>query len=960
MSAENRIKIANNAQKLFRAGRIEQALKEYQRILEIKADDLETRRIIGDMLIRLNRTKEAIAQFAWIADYYLKEGFFPRATAMYKRITQLDPQNEAITFKLADLYSKQGLVQDAKQIYLELAEEYKRQNNQRKALNVYKRILEFDRTNTKMRLVLANGYLKENMKEEAVTEFLGAADIFIKKKEYPQAEELLLDTYNKVRNLRVFEKLIACYIAQGKESSAIQLLRNLGPDINKHLNLLKTLGELYFKNNQSAEAEAIFKQVAEIDPSETEVIMKLGKVYLQREEFDKAFQLFLPTVDAFIADGKYDEANSLLRFIITTNNTYLPALNKLAEIFKATGKTNSLIALFESLIPIYEGRRMENELRQVLQQLIEISDSPYAYQEQLARLNAPPSAEDQSRRQEREFISFQMRNIEAAIKANQFPKAIELLRNAQNAFPRNLEIRLRLFDVCQMVNDTEGLLNEGIELLGLYKQENREEEHKALLEKLTKLKPNDERLLDLSGHEKTNIEISFDHEELMEQINELKHPGGMPDLEPAHKEEEDVFVLSGEDSVHIQTDKEYQKGLSSHLAELDFYIGEGYFDNAEEIVSRLQREYPESRELAARLSRIRSARKGGAPARTPPPPPPESPAMETLEIETSIAEETGMHQKFEDSKAAINPADFGLIPEIRIPAPDLTPAPAPAEELEFEIEMDGTPTPAPKMDTSAPEPAFDLDPGILIQSPAPAPREKKAESGSFGSGSSDFLSIDNILNIEESEPLTESPFKDIDEHDLAEESAEDLFREEEGGIFAATESYWDLSRQLGDEAASIKLWVGELQKQRTSTIEKNMMEIFKEFKKGVDEKIGHEDYDTRYNLGIAYKEMGLTEEAIHEFLISAKHPLKFFDSAGLLGICFRDKGMLEESIGWFEKALEVPDRREEELRAVKYELIITARIKEDYLYAKKLAMEIMKQDRGYRNIQEIYNEIKDL
>ena len=106
--------------------------------------------------------------------------------------------------------------------------------------------------------------------------------------------------------------------------------------------------------------------------------------------------------------------------------------------------------------------------------------------------------------------------------------------------------------------------------------------------------------------------------------------------------------------------------------------------------------------------------------------------------------------------------------------------------------------------------------------------------------------------------------------------------------------------------SAIKYWVEELQKQRTSTIEKNMMEIFKEFKKGVDEKIGQEDYDTRYNLGIAYKEMGLIEEAIHEFLISSKHPLKFFDSAGLLGICFREKGMMDESIGWFEKALATP------------------------------------------------------
>jgi tetratricopeptide (TPR) repeat protein len=137
-----------------------------------------------------------------------------------------------------------------------------------------------------------------------------------------------------------------------------------------------------------------------------------------------------------------------------------------------------------------------------------------------------------------------------------------------------------------------------------------------------------------------------------------------------------------------------------------------------------------------------------------------------------------------------------------------------------------------------------------------------------------------------------------------------------------------------------------------------MMEIFKEFKKGVDEKIGQEDYDTRYNLGIAYKEMGLIEEAIHEFLISSKHPLKFFDSAGLLGICFREKGMMDEAIGWFEKALGTPDRKDDEYNAVKYELVQTAKLKDDFLYAKKLAFEILKKDPNYRDIKAVFAELQ--
>ncbi|HNX98204.1 MAG TPA: tetratricopeptide repeat protein, partial [Candidatus Aminicenantes bacterium] len=299
MNAENRLKYLKAADKFFRSGKTELAISEYQKILEIKPDDLEIRRIIGDLHLKLNQNQEALKHFEWIADYYLKEGFFTKAIAMYKRITRLDPQSEEISYKLADLYSRQGLIIEAKQIYLELAEEYKRQNNQKKALGIYKKILEFDRGNVKMRLLLADNYLKESMTEEAISEYLIASDIHLKKKEYKAAEDILNETLAKINHPKVFDKLISCLIAQGEDKRAIQLMQGMGAALFQNINLLKTLAELYLKNNQVEEAEKIYQKVTEIDPSETEVIVRLGKVYLQREEFDRVFNLFLPTIDTF-------------------------------------------------------------------------------------------------------------------------------------------------------------------------------------------------------------------------------------------------------------------------------------------------------------------------------------------------------------------------------------------------------------------------------------------------------------------------------------------------------------------------------------------------------------------------------------------------------------------------------------------------------------------------------------
>jgi len=943
MAVENRLNILQLADKLFKQGKVEAAIKEYQKIITMKPDDLEVRRIIGDLNLKLNRLPAAFKQFEWISDFYLKEGFFTKAIAMYKRITRLDPKNEGVSFKLADLYSKQGLTIEAKQIYLELAEEYKRQKNQKKALGIYKKILEFDRSNIKMRILLADNYLREGMKDEAISEYLTASDILMKKKEFAPAEELLLQTYNKVKHLKVFEKLISCYITQGNSSKAIQMLRNLGDEIFKHLSLLKILGELYFKNNLIDDAEQIYKKIAEIDSNETEVIMKLGKVYLQREEIDKAYQLFLPTIDHFIEKEKFDEANSLLRFIITSNNAYLPALNKLASIFKATKKTSSLIAMYESLLPIYEQKNMKSELISVLKELIELSDSPFAYQEQLGKLTGESTADEEDDQQEREFISFQLNNADQALKKNNFKKAIDLLKTAQNAFPNNTDIRFKLFDVYQMSNDIEALLSEGIELLKIYKKENKDEEYKVMLDKLTKLKPNDERLLDLSGHERTNIEIDFDHAEMVEQIEELQQPSmGEMEISGIKSEEEDIFLLKGEDSLQIKTDAESKKGLSSHLAELDFYISEGYFSNAEKILEKLRKEYPESREIVSRLARIKKA-KEIQPSKT------DSIKVkpgetEKIEIESSIAQESDLLQQFEDSKIEIKLDNILNKSDEKINSADFSEM----DNIHFEIEME---EPASKESVQM----IEVDQEEIIQAPSGSPKSSTSDPNYLGS-SADFLDIDNIFTSEEAAVSSESPFKDIDENELA-ESEMDILKSE--SFFLEEEDFYETEKSIPGELSAIKYWVEELQKQRTSTIEKNMMEIFKEFKKGVDEKIGTEDYDTRYNLGIAYKEMGLIEEAIHEFLISSKHPLKFFDSTGLLGICFREKGMMDESISWFEKALQTPDRKDDEYNAVKYELVQTAKLKDDYLYAKKLAFEILKNDPNYRNIKEVFEELKD-
>jgi len=82
-------------------------------------------------------------------------------------------------------------------------------------------------------------------------------------------------------------------------------------------------------------------------------------------------------------------------------------------------------------------------------------------------------------------------------------------------------------------------------------------------------------------------------------------------------------------------------------------------------------------------------------------------------------------------------------------------------------------------------------------------------------------------------------------------------------------------------------------------------EVFSEFKKGLAKVVKPEDVDTHYDLGIAYKEMGLLDDAITEFKLVMKDPAREVQCHLMIGLCLLEKNMQTEAIGHFKKGLYV-------------------------------------------------------
>jgi pilus assembly protein FimV len=96
--------------------------------------------------------------------------------------------------------------------------------------------------------------------------------------------------------------------------------------------------------------------------------------------------------------------------------------------------------------------------------------------------------------------------------------------------------------------------------------------------------------------------------------------------------------------------------------------------------------------------------------------------------------------------------------------------------------------------------------------------------------------------------------------------------------------------------------------------------LLKELQRGVREHLDEKDYETHYNLGIAYKEMELYDEAIQEFRLTAREPKRALECADLVALCYLAKGQPAQAIQDLQAGLAIPGHPSEAYHHLRYDL----------------------------------------
>jgi tetratricopeptide (TPR) repeat protein len=153
----------------------------------------------------------------------------------------------------------------------------------------------------------------------------------------------------------------------------------------------------------------------------------------------------------------------------------------------------------------------------------------------------------------------------------------------------------------------------------------------------------------------------------------------------------------------------------------------------------------------------------------------------------------------------------------------------------------------------------------------------------------------------------------------------------------------------------------------TQGIDPGLAAIFDEFREAVEDSSEEDagaDFDTRYQMGLAYREMGLLDQAVEEFQAAAAMTApgdgtpRFLQCCNLLGHCFMEKGLPRPAAMWFKKGLDAPGHTEDEYQAMRYDLATAYEQMGDTDRAVEVLSEVYAINVSYRGVAERLRELQ--
>jgi tetratricopeptide (TPR) repeat protein len=652
------------------------------------------------------------------------------------------------------------------------------------------------------------------------------------------------------------------YLRKGDKTNAIE-------SFHKAANLFRHEGF-------SLKALAIYKKILNIKPSDSDSLFSLGELSEEKGLSTDAIKYYLATADSLSKEGKKDKLLEIYEKILTLSPANIPLRNKVAEIYSKEGLISESIKQYLEIANSYSEKGNIDSAIEYYKKVLNIQPLHkdailginYLYEKSgnfdraLEQINEAVSSFP-------EDVEIHLRCAELYTIAKNFNKAREHLKKVTEAEPANMKAKKLLADLYLHEGDREKALTEYLPVLDEMIMNERYNSAIKLLKSFKDIDPIEtgKRLVSLYRQlgEQTNVvsEIislgdAFLSTEMQKEALECYKEAIdiTPDDESLKAKIEEIEKQVSDKYPSVTT----EKTIDEAFVESDIFLRYGLYENAKNLLEPFKQSHPDNIDLHEKLKSL---------------------YLDLQDKEQAIAECLILNELFQKS------GDTAKSDQIITEALSIYPE-------------------DPRLASFATVPLPDTSATVEI------PQAPSLEDYSEELAEADFYSKQGLLD--EARGILEKL------QNLFPDNAEISQRFASLGQISEAGEKIEHVEEKQPEPSAAEGELLEAEELQELALDSDVMDIFNEFKKGIEKDLEEEDYETHYNLGIAYKEMGLLDDAIREFQTSRKNPKRFVTSSNMLGVCYMEKGLYSLAVDILKSSIEEMEDRGESYWAMKYDL----------------------------------------
>jgi diguanylate cyclase (GGDEF)-like protein len=392
MNPQEVAKHLERARKHLEKNKLQEALAEYQAVLEESPNHSEAVQMISDIYVRLGNPVQAAHFFGLQFDRLAESGDAARASAIFTRYLKTYPQPPSRLARYAFLLQKQNKTADAVEYYSSAAQQFRAQKDAKGQYECLQRVAQLDPENPARQVELAQLAETLGNAEPAARDYLRAAQLTQAGGNSAGALEYFAHAHRLAPKDRSIALLFAdARLHNGDAAGAVKLLQPFAPPDPSDAAFQAVYGQALLQTGRLDLAREMLFAMCRQKPEGFDKLFELVSKYLASGDDEGAVSVLEKTREWMFAARLETAFASQVDELVETHPKSLPLIEFWAHLYD---HLNREVKYFDALVRLFDLDVEQNKITEAcdaLDRLVEIDPYDYRIHERIAKLEGKAS-----------------------------------------------------------------------------------------------------------------------------------------------------------------------------------------------------------------------------------------------------------------------------------------------------------------------------------------------------------------------------------------------------------------------------------------------------------------------------------------------------------------------------------------------------------------------------------------